>query len=136
MRACHLVLVLACFITLDQVELKNAEGQWVTVIRPDRKIDLSQEEPAVRFFNNGRIPAGSYSNVRVHFTPEDQKQLILERLSDYEPALPVKKGTFIGISFAFDWQAPALSEKTIKEVKLTVDQDERIDGSDKIKLWS
>ena len=139
MRACFLVLFLAFFITIDQVELKSASGQWVTVIRPDRRVDLAAEEPSVRFFNNGRIPAGDYSNVRVRFTPEEgaRKQMSLERSEDYEKPIGVKKGTFIGVSFLFDWAGkPGVSAEAVKEVRLVVDQEEHVDGSGNIKLWS
>ena len=138
MRACTLVLVLAVFITLDRVELKNAAGEWVTVLQPDRRLDLMQEEPAVRFFNNGRIPNGKYSNVRVSFTAEEpvRKMMKLERTKDYKPAVAIKKGTFIGVAFLFDrlGEAP-LSAETVKEVRLVADQEEHIDGGEKIKLW-
>lgn len=127
------------FITLDQVELKNSESQWITVIRPDRRLDLAKEDPAIRFFNNGRIPSGEYTNVRVHFTAEEdgKKAMTLERAEDYSPALTVKKGTFIGVAFSLDGSpAERLSARTVKEVRLIADQDERIDGGDRIKLWS
>ena len=139
MNPCSLVLVLALFITIDQVELKDIGGQWVSVLRPDRRLDITQEEPVVRFFNNGRIPAGEYTNVRVRFTAEEDggKEMTLERTEDYSPPLTVKKGTFVGVTFSFDWKAgERLSERSVKEVKLITDQDERIDGGDKIKLWS
>ena len=93
----------------------------------------------IRFFNNGRIPAGEYTNVRVRFTAEEdgEKEMTLERTEDYSPPLTVKKGTFVGVTFSFDWKAgERLSERSVKEVKLVADQDERIDGGDKIKLWS
>lgn len=139
MRYCRLVLVLALFITIDQVELKKTSGEWVSVIRPDRRLDITQEEPVVRFFNNGRIPAGDYSNVRVRFTAEEEgrKAMTLERAEDYMPPVAIKKGTFVGVTFSFDWKAgEPLSQRSVKEVKLVTDQDERIDGGDKIKLWS
>ena len=105
MRLCPAIFVLALFITIDQVELKKTSGEWVSVTRPDRRLDITQEEPAIRFFNNGRIPPGDYSNVRVHFTAEEEtrKQLTLERVEDYAPALAIKKGSFIGVTFSFDW---------------------------------
>jgi len=93
----------------------------------------------VRFFNNGRIPSGEYSNVRVHFTAEEEarKAMTLERAEDYAPPLQVKKGSFIGVTFSFDWKdGVRVSEQAIKEVKLITDQDERIDPGEKIKLWS
>ena len=127
------------FITIDRVALKSISGEWVTVIRPDKRLDLTQEEPVVRFFNNGRIPAGEYSNVRVEFTAEHapSKKMVLERAQDYRPSLPVKKGTFIGVTLSFDWEkARDFSSGSVKEVRLVVDQAERVDGGDKINLWS
>ena len=127
------------FITIDRVELKNSSGEWVTVIRPDRRLDLTQEEPSVRFFNNGRIPSGNYSNVRVSFTAEEpaRKAMTLERKEDYNPPVAIKKGTFVGVTFLFDrlGEAP-LSAETIHETRLVVDQDEHIDGGGTIKVWS
>ena len=131
--------ILSLFITIDQVELKKTSGEWVTIVRPDRRLDITQEEPAVRFFNNGRIPSGDYSNVRVHFTAEEEtrKQMTLERVADYAPPVAVKKGSFIGVTFSLDWKdGERVSERAVKEVKLVADQDERIDGGEKIKLWS
>ncbi|HTL71393.1 MAG TPA: hypothetical protein VL404_08900 [Candidatus Eisenbacteria bacterium] len=53
-------------VTIEKVELKNAQSEWITIIRPDRLVDLINEEPVVSFFNNdGRIPAGRYVNFRV-----------------------------------------------------------------------
>ena len=129
------------FITIDRVELKNASGEWVTVIRPDRRVDLTQQEAVVRFFNNGRIPAGRYTNVRVSLTEEEgtKKKRIFERSSDYSPSVLIQKGAFVGVSFSFSFGVDAqkpFSAETVKEVRLVVDQDERIDGSDKIKTWS
>lgn len=53
-------------VTLKKVELKNNTGQWITVIEPDRRIDLVNEEASVSFFNNGgRVPPGNYINYRI-----------------------------------------------------------------------
>lgn len=52
-------------ITIRKVELRSTDGTWVTVVEPDRVIDLINEEPVVSFFNNGRIPEGSYVNFRL-----------------------------------------------------------------------
>lgn len=144
MKACPLILVLAFFITLDGVELKNASGEWVTVIRPDKRVDLSQEEPAVRFFNNGRIPEGEYVNVRVTFTPGAWQEagtrlaprvLKMERGEDYAEPFAIKKGTFVGVSFSFD-HPERLNAEAVQEVRVTIDQQTRVDGSDRIKIWS
>lgn len=127
------------FITIEKVELKSADGPWLTVIRPDRRVDLTQEEPAVRFFNNGRVVPGAYTNVRVSFGAESpaRKRMFLERGADYSPPVAVKKGSFVGVTFSFDWEKPGgLSRENLREVRLVVDEDERVDRSDTIRLWS
>ena len=120
------------FITIEKIELKNAAGEWVTVIRPDRRLDLEQEEPTVRFFNNGRIAPGEYGNVRVTLT-----EATLERKADFSPPLSIKQGSFVNVSFLFDLNAAdQLNEQTVRQVSVTVDQDERTDKGDTIKVWS
>ena len=53
-------------ITIKSVQLKNNTGQWITVIEPDRQVDLVTTEPSVSFFNNaGRVPPGNYINFKV-----------------------------------------------------------------------
>ena len=126
------LLLLSFFITIEKVELKNSSGEWVTVIRPDKRVDLAQEEPAVRFFNNGRILPDDYVNVRVTLNDVGAGTRIarttLERATDYQPPVSIKKGTFVGVSFLFDWEVSRrISQDTIKQVKLVVDQDERVD---------
>lgn len=128
------------FITIQKVELKNASGEWVDVIEPDRRLDLTIDEPTVSFFNNGRIAPGDYSNVRVSLISEEDglKKVFLERNEDYEPALSVLRSSFVNVSFEFDpAQTPMrLASETIKEVRLTVDSQERLDAGDSIKIWS
>jgi hypothetical protein len=128
------------FVTIEKVELKNASGEWMDVIEPDRRLDLTKDEPTVSFFNNGRIAPGDYSNVRVSLISEEgaRKKVFLERKTNYSPALSVRKGSFVNVSFEFDPnQTPfRLESETVKEVRLTVDEDERLDGGDSIRLWS
>jgi len=53
-------------ITIQSVQLKNNTGQWITVIEPDRRVDLVDEEASISFFNNtGRVPPGNYINYRI-----------------------------------------------------------------------
>ncbi len=53
-------------VTLKKFELKNNTGQWITVIEPDRPVDLAQEEAKVSLFNtSGRVPDGNYINFRI-----------------------------------------------------------------------
>ena len=126
------------FVTVDKVELKGAGGKWVSVIEPDRKVDLMQEEATISFFNNGRVPPDDYSNVRVSLTGENYKdKFFLERKEDFEKAVAIKKGSFVNVSFEFDFsKAHEISQQTVKQIHLTVDEEERIDGGDNIKVWS
>lgn len=132
------LLALAFFVTVDEVQLKHVSGDWVRVIRPDSRVNLDHADPSVRFFNNGRIPEGRYVNVRVRFTPDSVGwPLTLERAEDYRVPVDIRKGSFINVSFQLDPALlPQLSPGAVLEVRLTADQDERVDGSDKIKLWS
>jgi hypothetical protein len=53
-------------ITIAKVELKNADGGWITVLEPDKEVDLMNAEPTLSFFNNqGKVPAGKYVNFRI-----------------------------------------------------------------------
>jgi len=55
-----------CRVTIQSVELKNTAAQWVTVIQPDKEVDLANQESTITFFNNtGRVPAGRYVNFRI-----------------------------------------------------------------------
>ncbi len=120
------------FVTIEKVELKNTTGEWVTVIEPDKKVDLSQGEAAVSFFNNGRVHPGKYINVRVRL----DKGLV-SRAADYSPPLDIKKGSFVNVSFEFDLnnkEERKLVAENFKQIQLTVDDDERLDGADKIKI--
>lgn len=119
------------FVTIQKVELKNAAGEWVTVIEPDKKVDLAQDEPSVSFFNNGRVEPGRYVNVRVRLD-----RGVLVRSEDYEAPLSIKKGSFVNVMFGFDFtkQAKDLSQDNFKQIHVTVDEDERTDGGDKITI--
>lgn len=52
-------------VTIEKIELKTEEGRWVTVIQPDKQVDLIESEARVAFFNNGRVPEGRYLNFRI-----------------------------------------------------------------------
>ena len=119
-------------ITIKGVYLENGAGEWVKIIEPDRKVDLSQEEPVLTFFNNaGRVPAGSYQNFRVSFYGEDLKTLHqLTAKSNFEKGIAVKKGSFIHVSFDLRLDEKILVEKA----KVTVDEDARELSSDLLTL--
>lgn len=53
-------------ITIVKVELKSVDGRWITILEPDKEVDLANAEPTISFFNNqGKVPAGKYSNFRI-----------------------------------------------------------------------
>jgi len=52
-------------ITVVSIELKNVTGEWKTLIRPDKRIDLTEAETMFSLFNNGQIPPGNYINFRI-----------------------------------------------------------------------
>ena len=113
-------------ITIHSVQLKNLEGQWVTIIEPDKVVDLETTEPGISFFNNGRVPAGDYVNFRLVFQ-ENATKIIKEITgkADFVPAVNVQKGSFIGVWFKYQ-----LPSEEIGSVSIYVDQTERaIPGS-------
>lgn len=114
---------LAYFITIQNVELQNASGAWVSVIRPDKQVDLESTEAAVSFFNNPeRVPAGDYNNFKVTvFLNETGAVKSLSAARPLEKPLTVKKGSFIRVGFDLE-TAPAAQAKS---AQVTVDTDTR-----------
>lgn len=109
-------------VTIRGVYLKNDAGAWVKIIEPDRRVDLSVEEPVVSFFNNGgRIPAGAYKNFRVDFYGEGPELRHLRSKDDFEKSVAVKKGSFVRVWFGL---APEGALK-VEKAGLTVDADTR-----------
>lgn len=108
-------------ITIQSVQLKNLEGQWVTIIEPDKVVDLETTEPGVSFFNNGRVPAGDYVNFRLVFQ-ENATKIIKEITgkADFGPTVNVQTGSFIGVWFKYQ-----LPSEEISSVSIYVDQTER-----------
>ncbi len=107
-------------ITIENVELMNSAGQWVSVIRPDKQVDLLSTEAAVSFFNNAeRVPAGSYEDFRVEFLRPDGQKVRLSSSSALERPLWVKKGSFIRVWF--DLEAKTGQELRAKKASVTVD---------------
>ena len=117
------------FVTVERVELKDTAGVWVKIIEPDRRFDLLSEEPVVQFFNNtGRIPAGTYTNVRVTARmDEDPRAVVFGRKLDYETPLAIARGAFVRVRFLFDLESGSrtLDERSVREVHVSIDEDER-----------
>ena len=55
-----------CVITIKSVQLEKDSGEWITVVEPDRQVDLISQEATISFFNNGRrVPSGHYKNFKI-----------------------------------------------------------------------
>ena len=52
-------------VTIESLMLKNSLGEWMSVVEPDKAVDLFSEQGKVSFFNQGRIPQGNYVNFRL-----------------------------------------------------------------------
>lgn len=122
------------FITIERVDLKKREAEFVTVIEPDLRVDLLSAAPSVSFFNNGgRIPAGEYENFRVVFDDGGTQRTITRSL-DYSEPLIVKPGSFVRVEFALELERNAagtpMRPEAVKELQLTVDEAMRIENGD------
>ena len=118
-------------ITVETVSLKNEAGKWVKIIEPDRRVDLSKEEPALNFFNNGgRIPAGNYVNFRVDFLDGDSNLKRFSSRRDFEKGVPVHKGSFVRVAFGLDL-GPKIG---VDKAELAVDDDARDFSSEALSL--
>ncbi len=119
----------SCTVYLKSVQLKKSSGEWITVIDPDKAVDLTKEEAGISFFNNqGRVPEGSYVNFgiilseRVRFSGRDgahstqgvvtarldlnrdpsSDEATLTAREDFSPPIAVKKGDFLSVWFHWD----------------------------------
>ena len=131
-------------ITIQSVQLLAADGRWVTVIEPDRQVDLLKEEPSVSFFNNGRVEPGEYMNVKIVLSGRVKEvdssgvsrytelrgsldRVEIFKTDCFEKPLVIKKGSFAGVWFTFDKIPPS----GISEVALAVDQTQtRVSGNE------
>ncbi len=129
-------------ITLENVELKNSSGRWVSVIRPDLQVDLVTTKPSISFFNNGgRVPTGDYVNFRIELLDSvksasiDGTETVLHLApgktsngrvwvagnEELQNSLLVKKGSFIRVWF--DLEIPSGSAAArVCEASVTVDE--------------
>ena len=51
--------------TVKKIELKNAAGDWFILEQGSRVFNFTQNEPLLKITNDGKIPAGIYTNIRV-----------------------------------------------------------------------
>ena len=115
-------------ITLQKLELKKDNGEWVDIIEPDHRVDLNSTEAVISFFNNGRVPAGRFKNFRLSFE-DHQKNRAISRRQDLDTPFVVKKGSFVNVSFELD-----LDTRQVKEAHLTVDDQEFVDAGDRLEM--
>lgn len=112
----------AYVITIQNVELKGASGRWISVIHPDKQVDLLSTEAAVSFFNNtGRVPAGAYEDFRVEFLKPDGRKARLGGLTALERPLQVGKGSFIRVCFDLEVRPGHEPDLEAKKAAITVD---------------
>ena len=125
------------FITLEKLELEKSDGGWVDILRPDHKVDLLTTDAVITFFNNGRVPADVYDNFRVTFDDHGRKRE-LSRLERFARPVTVRKGSFMRVVFALDLEKDAagipIRPTGVRELHLTVDEDERTDPGDTIEM--
>ncbi len=107
-----------CMATVKRVDLKNDQGEWITVIEPDKAIDIENDPLSISFFNSGRIPAGNYENFRVvlsehfQFSGEDHGNFTTEG-GELELRGDAKLAKNLpGIITAFKEKAPTWNDKT------------------------
>ena len=123
------VIVLAYFITIQSVQLKNDQGKWHTVIEPDHVVDLEKAEPGVSFFNNGRVPAGNYVNFKLVFLENSTHSMReITGKADFSSPVKVEKGSFIGVWFKY-----LLPSKEIEKVSVFIDDSTRVIQGDEIR---
>ena len=103
-------------ITVESVALKNTKGEWVTVLRPDKKINLETTEPSLSFFNKGNVPPGDYVNFKVvlYGTSAAGGEKAVLAKQDLAPIV-VKRSSFVRVWFE------GHSLESIQELGITVD---------------
>lgn len=125
------------FITIQKLELKKTDGQWVDILEPDHRVDLLSTEATISFFNNGRVPTAEYSNFRVTFEDHGCQRQISRKV-DFELPVSVKKGSFVNVAFdlqiATNKDGTAVRPTGVRQLRLTSDGAERMDMSDQLEL--
>lgn len=109
-------------ITIHAVRIMNTAGVWMTVIEPDKVVDLYQALPSISFFNNGRVPPGAYSNFDISYTDSKKSEgrIKLTANQDFEP-LWVKQSSFINVNFKLGLERPG----NVHQIEINVDESSR-----------
>lgn len=93
---------LAYVITIENVELKATSGAWVSVVRPDKQVDIANEVAEVSFINHDRVPSAEYVNFRITFLEPSGNRSVLTSVQDFKNSLTVKKTSFVYAAFYLD----------------------------------
>ncbi len=108
-------------ITIENVELKESGGEWISVIRPDKRVDLRNERAFVSFFNNqGRVPTGRYDDFRITYLDSANEKKSLHPVKPLGEALEVKRGSFVNVCFDFG-NVGDFQPLQVKKAAVTVD---------------
>jgi hypothetical protein len=116
------------FITIQKLELKKENGEWLGILEPDHKVDLTNTDAAVSFFNNGRVPPEKFKNFKVTFDDQGKKTEMSFK-KDLDSSLLVKKGSFVSVSFELEEES-----KKVKQMRWVVDAREFVDQGDNIEV--
>ena len=137
-----------CVITIKSVQLQKDSGEWLTVIEPDRQVDLVSQEPVVSFFNDGhRVAPGRYRNFKItqlktinltdkngipflYEAPTDE--ILISGKNDLEEFLEVKAKSFVSVLFELDLSF--LPPKSIKQVTIAVDTQKAVISGKNIEM--
>lgn len=123
-------------VHLRKFELKNDAGAWVSVIEPDRLVDLAEEQAKVSFFNTtGRVPEGRYVNFRLTLADDTRTNAVFSvtRAADFAEPLAIRKGSFLFADVEPVLETPV---RRITEARLTVDERELAMGPEEIRIES
>jgi hypothetical protein len=121
------------YVTIDAVALKSASGGWVTVIRPDKKVDLLVTEPTIGFFNNlNRVPPGEYVNVMLTVSEDSPAATISYAIENDFAPVTVKKASFVSVKFRLDIDKRGL--EAVEALALTIDGYKRAFGRGEIAV--
>ena len=130
-----------CETVLKKILLKNIGGEWVAIFEENQPLNLFSHEPLVEIKNDGKIPSGKYTNVKIvisetftvsgsdsgNFTKEGGEAV----LSGSAPRASKLPGEFI----AFEERSPTWSQDSEGRMKIHLDLDYR-DRDDVIEIYA
>ena len=149
----------ACVVTIKSVQLQKESGEWITVIEPDRRVDLVNQEPTVSFFNNGRrVPPGNYNNFKIFLLrtikAKDDKgidviyeapheEIVIDGNRNFLESAQVKRQSFVSVWFELnlsglidhsDSEVSFSPPHTVKQAVVTVDDKQIVIPGENIRI--